>query len=549
MRCLVAREYYSGRLVRLWLDGVAKPVCPLPMGENSLYVAYYASAEMGCHLTLDWSFPNCLLDLFCELRCQTNGLQLPVKNDLLGALSLHGLEHIPLVEKEEMRELALRGGSYTTAEQLALLGYCQTDVDALIALLPEMASKISIDHALIRGRYTQAVARMESVGVPVDLPLLERLRANWGSIQDDLIEDVDEDYGVFEGRVFKYDLFSGYLSRHQMAWPRLPSGNLDLQDKTFRSMAKAHPQISPLRELRHSLGQMRLNKFKVGADGRNRTLLSPFGGKTGRNQPSTTEFIFGSSVWLRGLIKPAEGWGLCYLDWAQQEFSIASALSGDLAMKQAYASGDPYLEFAKLAGAVPPDATKKSHPKERALYKETVLAVNYGMGAESLADRIQQPVIVAKDLLRKHRQTFRTFWNWSDGNVDYALLHKRLWTVFGWQIQVAGTINARSLANFLMQANGAEMLRVACVLMTEAGIRVCAPVHDAVLIEAPLDELDERIGQAQDLMREASRRVLGDFELTTDADTYRYPERYRDEERGGAFWDKVMSLLPDPDVA
>ena len=103
----------------------------------------------------------------------------------------------------------------------------------------------------------------------------------------------------------------------------------------------------------------------------------------------------------------------------------------DSAMQQAYASGDPYLEFAKLAGAVPPDATKKSHPKERALYKETVLAVNYGMGAESLADRIQQPVIVAKDLLRKHRQAFRAFLNWSDGNVDYALLHKRLWTVFG----------------------------------------------------------------------------------------------------------------------
>ena len=53
-----------------------------------------------------------------------------------------------------------------------------------------------------------------------------------------------------------------------------------------------------------------------------------------------------------------------------------------------------------------------------------MLAVNYGMGAESLADRIQQPVIVAKDLLRKHRQAFRTFWNWSDGIVVYALLHK-----------------------------------------------------------------------------------------------------------------------------
>ncbi len=515
------------------------------MGENSLYTAYYASAEMGCHLTLNWDLPHILLDLFCEFRCQTNGLKLPVRNNLLGALSIHGLEHIPLVEKEEMRELALRGGPYSSAEQLALLDYCQTDVDALVALLPKMAPEISIDHALIRGRYMRAVARMESVGIPTDLRLLRRLMANWESIQDELIEDIDKDYGVFEGRVFKKDLFSEYLSRHQLAWPRLPSGNLELKDDTFRMMAKAHSKLSPLRELRHSLGQMRLNKFEVGLDGRNRTMLSAFGGKTGRNQPSTTEFIFGSSVWLRGLIKPLEGWGISYLDWSQQEFGIAAALSGDLAMKRAYASGDPYLEFAKLAGAVPVDATKKSHPNERALYKQTVLAVNYGMGEESLADRINQPVVVAKDLLWKHRQTFQVFWEWSDRNVDYALLHNRLWTVFGWQLQVEGLPNSRSLANFPMQANGAEMLRIACILMTEAGIRVCAPVHDAVLIEAPLEELDDRVQQAQELMSEASRQVLGGFELTTDADIYRYPERYRDEERGGAFWDKVMGLLPE----
>ena len=77
-------------------------------------------------------------------------------------------------------------------------------------------------------------------------------------------------------------------------------------------------------------------------------------------------------------------------------------------MKQPYASGDPHSEFAKLAGAVCPDATNKSHPKERALYKETVMAVNYGMGEKSLADRIQQLVIVAEDILRKHRQMFNT---------------------------------------------------------------------------------------------------------------------------------------------
>ena len=96
--------------------------------------------------------------------------------------------------------------------------------------------------------------------------------------------------------------------------------------------------------------------------------------------------------------------------------------------------------------------------------------------------------------------------------MEYALLHKRLWTAFGWQIQVEGQPNPRSLANFLMRANGAEMLRIACILMTEAGIKVCALVHDAVLIEAPLDELDGSVQQAQELMREASRQVLGDFD-------------------------------------
>ena len=75
------------------------------------------------------------------------------------------------------------------------------------------------------------------------------------------------------------------------------------------------------------------------------------------------------------------------------------------------------------------------------------------------------------------------------------------------------------------------------------GVTYYAPVHDAVLIEAPLEELEAWVQQAQELMRKASRQILGGFELTTDADIYRYPERYRDKERGGKFWYKVMSLL------
>lgn len=57
-----------------------------------------------------------------------------------------------------------------------------------------------------------------------------------------------------------------------------------------------------------------------------------------------------------------------------------------------YQSGDLYLAFAKLAGDVPPRGTKQSHPHKHNLYKACALAVQYGMGKESLADRIGRVV-------------------------------------------------------------------------------------------------------------------------------------------------------------
>ena len=86
------------------------------------------------------------------------------------------------------------------------------------------------------------------------------------------------------------------------------------------------------------------------------------------------------------------------------------------------------------------------------------------------------------------------------------------------------------------------MLRLACCLATERGIEVCAPVHDAVLICAPLDRLDADVARMQDTMREASRIVLNGLELGTDATVVRHPDRYMDE-RGTIMWKRVMALL------
>lgn len=541
--CMVAREIASGRTLRLWQDELARrSAAPFPTDASALFVAYYAPAEMSCFIALGWPVPANVLDLFIAFRRHTNGKRIPAGNGLLGALAYYGLDALAADEKDAMRDLVLRGSPWDAAEQRAILDYCESDVLALAKLLPVMQGDIDWPRAALQGRYAAAVARIEANGVPIDTATLAALKTGWGGIQHRLIATVDAGFEVYEGTTFKLERFERYLAAQRIAWPRLPSGGLDLQDDTFKDMARMHPQLSPLRELRGALSQMRLSDLAVGDDGRNRCMLSMFRSKTGRNQPSNTRFIFGPSVWLRGLIQPPEGHGLAYVDWSQQEFGIAAALSGDTAMMAAYASGDPYLAFAKQAGAVPLEATKHSHKVVRDQFKACVLAVQYGMGAESLAYRINQPVARARELLDLHRRSYRRFWAWSDGVLHQALLGGSLWTTFGWQLFVDDTPNGRSLCNFPMQANGAEMLRLACISLMGDGVRVCAPVHDAILIEAPLGELDAVVAHTQAVMRAASAAILDGFMLESDAKLVRAPERYMDE-RGAAMWNMVMAKL------
>jgi DNA polymerase I-like protein with 3'-5' exonuclease and polymerase domains len=242
------------------------------------------------------------------------------------------------------------------------------------------------------------------------------------------------------------------------------------------------------------------------------------------------------------LIRPEPGRAVAYVDWSQQEFGVAAALSGDSAMMDAYRSGDPYLEFAKQARAVPPDATKKSHAAVRDQFKVCALAVQYGMGSKSLAQSVGQGEAYARELLRLHRATYPRFWQWSQAAVDHAMLRGWLQTVFGWRVQVGPDANPRSLANFPMQANGAEMLRLACCLATERGITVCAPIHDALLIEAADDQIEGTVEATQAAMREASAIVLDGFALRTDVKIVRYPDRYADS-RGERLWSTIMGLL------
>jgi len=549
--CVVARELRSGITQRRWLWGDALADPPAFGGSRDLVVAFYASAEMGCYQVLGWPKPAHLLDLYCEFRTLTNDGE-PRGSSLLNACAAFGVDVMAATEKDAGRALAIRGGPYTGEERAQILAYCESDVTATALLFERMRSRIDGPRALLRGRSMAAFACVEHVGTPVDVPRLSQLRASWEDIQDRLIVEMDHDYHVYDGRSFRSDRFERYLVRSDIPWPRHASGVLNLQDQTFKDMAKVYPQLTDLRELRASLSKLRLHRLAVGPDGRNRTLLSPFGGQkdgkgaTGRCAPSSAKYIFGPAVWVRSLIKPEPGWGLGYIDWAHQEIGIAAALSRDLALQHAYASGDPYLSFAVAAGAAPAWATKQTHEAVRDLFKTVVLGIGYGMGAETLACRIRQPPVYAQRMIRQHQDTYGQFWRWAEAAQSYATAVGSIRSRFGWCLRVTPDTRPLTLRNFPMQANGAEILRLALIRMTEADIRVCATVHDAVLIEAPLPELADTVRLAQRLMAEAGADVLTGFPLRTDATLIRHPDRYDAGDRGQKMVETLARLLPEP---
>jgi DNA polymerase I len=537
--CMVVRELRSDETRRYWQDELHKMSrAPFETGPDAVMVTYAAQAEASCFLAMGWPLPENIIDQYAEFRAQTNGTQLNAS--LLDALALHNLPHMDAALKDSMRDLVLRGG-WDAGEQAQILDYCEADVDASAALLSATASTIDWPRALIRGQYGgAAVASKEHAGIPIDHGLLRRIRRKWSRIRRELIAEVDTDYGVYDGETFKLDRFSRWLNREGIPWPRLESGRLDTSDDAFKLQEAAWPVISPLRELRNTVRQGDLDGLQVGYDGRARTSLRPFASVTGRNQPSTRTFPFATAKWMRGFIAPSQERDLSYIDFTAQEIGIAAGLSGDARLIAAYVDGDCYMAFAKQAGLVPADATKYSHPEIRNACKVVVLGLNYGMGPQSIALQAGISLAHAQELVALHKRTYRTFWQWSDHMVENALLARRQHTVFGWPRKLIGGERLTSIRNFPMQANGAEMMRIAAIGAVRAGIEVCAPVHDAFLIAAPAARLTEDVEIMRDVMTRAGQVVCG-IPIRTEAKLIRYPNRYM-EDRGIEMWNRVMRL-------
>ena len=560
--CLAYKNLRTGETFALRADELGA-VPPYPTDDGVCFFDFVSNAEAHCTLVKGWPTPRYTLDLSPAFRNLTNGRYVPEGKGLIGMLRYFGLDSMSSREKGAMRDLILRG-NYTEAEWILILRYCVLDVEAIARILPYLLPLIDVDIALYHGEYATVSAAMEYHGVPVDMEIFSQLadKETWAAVRDEMVPIVDAQYHVYVrkdnavGWSFSMELFVAYLKREGFyeIWPKLESGHLDMKRKVFDAMAKAFPQLEQLRQCRYTQSKMRKVKLAVGHDGRNRTVLWPFQSKTSRTQPKAAQWIFSPAVWVRSLIKPPKGVALGSLDYISAEFLIAAALSDGHCgsvnpMLEMYRSGDPYLSFAQRVGSAPQDYDPDLHSDIRNKYKLMMLSSQYGISPLTLGGRLNVPTFEANILLDEHRTLLSQYWAWSDDYVQHAMQTGVMRTVFGWthHIGLISDTNVRSLRNWPIQSAGADILRIACILAARHGIKLLAPIHDAVLIEAPDDRIEADVALMQEIMRRASRIVLNDtadgtLELRTEAKIIRYPDRYVDK-RGTEVWNNVLKLL------
>lgn len=501
-----------------------------------------------------------------------------------------------------------------------IIEYCESDIEHLPNLLQQFQKAykhLFKDHKeilsgmkedmLFRGEYSARTAMIEQLGQPLDYDRLKNLSANTNDILMECQRDINRQFPEvkpfrFKKREMRFAWsqkdtrlhLQKILTKHQLDnWMQTNKGAMSLSLDAFTKyfdFKHEYPegnfgaQMVRYLKLRQSIngfspGSKNSYWDTVGTDKRSRPFLNIYGSQSARNQPKATGFLFLKPAWMRSLMKPKPGHCIIGIDYSSEEFLLGGLLSEDERMIEAYHSGDPYLYFGKAYEVIPEDGTKKSHPVERYEMKQTVLSIQYKMGAKGLANSLtlkgnrEYTVEEAQDFIDGFNSVFHKYAQWCDDMVyTYEVKgFERLpcgWVMFG------DNDNWRSIANFPVQGFGSTILRHAVKNCQDVGLDVIQSLHDALYIETPISGWMKEADRMRDAMDAAFRYYFKDTGyydqaicrmdadvwspemkpskgVTTEGMEYKIQTMYVDEratnefERFGKYLNKDMSVLED----
>ena len=453
--------------------------------------------------------------------------------------------------KDEIRDLIIScPEKFHKDEKKEILAYNLDDVVLLPKLfkaicrtyletLPEPFTENLLSEMALRGNFAARTAKMEKLGYPVNVPAMKNITDAIPTILRNIQKDIND---LFPNIMpFKFNKDGTYSWRQKetrewleenlsdvekKGWILTPNKSLSLSLEAFQRFYNYRHDFPtdsfPAQIVRYLLTKQNFNGFiksktgknkktiwdSLGSDNRVRPYFNIYGSSTSRSQPSSISFLFLKSAWMRFLCQPRPGRAIVDIDYGSEEALIAALLSEDYNMIESYASGDVYLAYAKLAGAVPKDGTKKDYAEERNLFKSSYLGISYQMSKYGLSDKLTKDMgkdideDEAQELIDLFYESYPDLKEWQENTLDYYEDVGVLQAPCGWML-LGDSDNFRSVNNFLVQATGASLMRKAVQLAQDAGLEVVFTLHDALYIECDSDKALEAHDILAKVMREA----------------------------------------------
>jgi hypothetical protein len=510
-----------------------------------------------------------------------------VPSNLINAVFKTTQHVLSSLQKNQMREIIISGNvENITNHKKEIMEYCLSDVSFLYAVRNKIEFEFyrlglrNFEESMLsRGLYSACIGICEQVGIPINKQMLDKIIAKTPEIIKDSRDSVNalSPFQIYIPEIpatekhFKNGAVKIIKSKPERrdnkaiqkliesfdipSWPKTETGFYKTDSDTIESyrtipvieeMYKCNKTESSLKWFR----EKNSDGFFAAYDFANdivRPFYGVFGTQTGRNAAKAKTYPLAMSSWLRAIIQPKPGTVIIAADFSQQEIAVAAWLSKDKNLINAYNSGDVYLEFAKQAGAVPMDATKKTHERERDLFKSTKLGLQYGMGAEKLRLKLtydcKRPVSLEETqaLITAHKTVYAEYWEWVYEISKQYKSRVPLVTSDGWVLWTDNPIMT-SVRNFHVQAHSASITRQAVVDACKANLKVMSSLHDALYIISKDPTKDLII--LKQIMRNATEKILGqncieiriDDKILTDSEIWV-------EKKGQADWSKIKTHI------
>jgi DNA polymerase-1 len=200
-------------------------------------------------------------------------------------------------------------------------------------------------------------------------------------------------------------------------------------------------------------------------------------------------------------------------DYSQIELRLMAHISGDTGMRSAFAAGeDIHRATAAEVFGLP---LAEVGPEQRRYAKTINFGLIYGMGAFGLAQSLGIEQKAARDYIDRYFARFAGVRRWMDETKARAAELGYVETLFGRRIALpeirGGNGPRRSAAerqaiNAPMQGTAADLIKLAMIAVQDAldrehrATRMVMQVHDELVFEVPLAELDWACGAVPRLM-------------------------------------------------